>query len=103
MKAAVAKEPTPWCEIILLLATIAFYSLLLCGCNTPNKTSYVNGVILWTSSTALGIGYGEHIEVAPGGKLKRTIKGEKDTLTLTIDNAEVKPEEVGAEKDAVPK
>lgn len=93
MKAAVAEEPTPWCEIILLLATIAFYSLLLCGCNTPNKTSYVNGVILWTSSTALGIGYGEHIEVAPGGKVHRKINGKKDTLELAIDNTAVKANE----------
>ena len=101
--ATIAKEHTPWFEIISLLATTFLLSWLFCGCSTPYRTSYSNGVIFWTSSTAIGIGYGEHIEVAPGGKIKRTIKGGKDTLTLTINNAEVKPEEVGAEKDAVPK
>ena len=61
------------------------------GCQTP-RTSYTNGVVFWTSSTAFGLGYGEYIEVAPGGKLERSIKGEKDTLTLAIDNTQVKEE-----------
>ena len=64
---------------------------LLCGCQTP-RTSYMNGVIFWGSTSAIGIGYGEYIEVAPGGKVDRKIKGEKDTLHLFIDNGEVKEE-----------
>ena len=65
----------------------------LCGCQTP-RTSYMNGVIFWGSTSAIGIGYGEYIEVAPGGKVERKIKGEKDTLHLAIDNGEVKGDEV---------
>ena len=61
----------------------------LCGCQTP-RTSYMNGVIFWGSTSAIGIGYGEYIEVAPGGKVDRKIKGEKDTLHLAIDNGEVR-------------
>lgn len=76
---------------ILLFAISLAVLALLCGCQTP-RTSYMNGVIFWTSSTAIGLGYGEYIEVAPGGKVDRKIKGEKDTLHLFIDNGEVKEE-----------
>ena len=90
--ATVAKEPTPWFEIIILLATTFLLSWLFCGCSSA-RTSYTNGVIFWTSSTALGIGYGEYIEVAPGGKVHRKINGKKDTLELAIDNTAVKADE----------
>lgn len=74
---------------ILLFAISLAVLALLCGCQTP-RTSYMNGVIFWGSTSAIGIGYGEYIEVAPGGKVDRKIKGEKDTLHLFIDNGEVK-------------
>ena len=68
--------------------------VLLSGCQSPS-TFYMNGVIVWASTSAFGFGYGEYIEVAPGGKVDRKIKGEKDTLTLKIDNKAVKVEEEG--------
>lgn len=69
---------------------------LFIGCQSP-RTSYTNGVIFFSSSTAIGFGYGEYIEVAPGGKLERTIKGEKDTLKLKIDNSCVEGESGNAD------
>ena len=83
---------------ILLFAISLAGLALLCGCQTP-RTSYMNGVIFWTSSTAIGLGYGEYIEVAPGGKVDRKIKGEKDTLHLSIDNGEVKVKREEKEND----
>ena len=79
-------------DILLFAGTLAAMALF-CGCQTP-RTSYMNGVIFWGSTSAIGIGYGEYIEVAPGGKVERKIKGEKDTLDLKIDNGEVKGDEV---------
>lgn len=83
-------DPRTLGDILLFAISLAVLALL-CGCQTP-RTSYMNGVIFWTSSTAIGLGYGEYIEVAPGGKVDRKIKGEKDTLHLFIDNGEVKEE-----------
>lgn len=77
---------------ILLFAISLAVIALLCGCQAP-RTSYMNGVIFWTSSTAIGLGYGEYIEVAPGGKVDRKIKGEKEQHHLAIDNSEVKVKE----------
>ena len=77
-------------DILLFFASIAI--LALCGCQTP-RSSYTNGVILWMGSTALGVGYGEYIEVAPGGKVHRKITGQKDKLELIIDNSAVKVKE----------
>lgn len=76
-------------KLLFFLTLTALFS----GCQTP-RTSYTNGVIFFSSSTAIGFGYGEYIEVAPGGKLERTIKGEgeKGTLKLKIDNTGVKEE-----------
>lgn len=84
-------DPRTLGDILLFAISLAVLALL-CGCQTP-RTSYMNGVIFWTSSTAIGLGYGEYIEVAPGGKVDRKIKGEKDTLHLFIDNGEVKVKE----------
>ena len=79
-----------WMQSLALMALIIL--ILCCGCQNP-RTSYMNGVIFWGSTSAIGIGYGEYIEVAPGGKLDRIIKGEKDTLKLNIDNSKVKVKE----------
>lgn len=76
---------------LLMVAWVLVMEWFLCGCQTP-RTSYMNGVIFWGSTSAIGIGYGEYIEVAPGGKVERKINGEKDTLHLAIDNGEVKGE-----------
>ena len=82
------------CAMMLLMAAwVLVMAWFLSGCQTP-RTSYMNGVIFWGSTSAIGIGYGEYIEVAPGGKVDRKIKGEKDTLDLKIDNGEVKGDEV---------
>lgn len=81
-------------DILLFAGTLAVM-VLLSGCATKTCTSYMNGVIFWASSSAFGFGYGEYIEVAPGGKVDRKIKGEKDTLKLKIDNKAVKVEEEG--------
>ena len=68
-----------WCIVMFMW---------LSGCQSP-RTSYTNGVIFGSNGSMLWLGYGEYIEVAPGGKLDRSIKGESDTLTLKIDNGEV--------------
>ena len=78
--------------IVSAVVMVIVMMILCCGCQNP-RTSYMNGVIFWGSTSAIGIGYGEYIEVAPGGKLDRTIKGEKDTLKLNIDNSKVKIKE----------
>lgn len=61
--------------------------LALAGCQTP-RTSYTNGLIVWCSTSAIGIGWGEYIEVAAGGKLKRVISGKDvEKSELLIDNS----------------
>ena len=49
--------------IIMVAATF-------CGCQSP-RTSYMNGVVVWCSTSAVGIGFGEYIEVPAGGELHR--------------------------------
>lgn len=70
--------------------------LALAGCQSP-RTSYTNGLIVWCSTSAVGIGWGEYIEVSAGGYLDRTITNKCDkvlggntTSRITIDNREVK-------------
>ena len=61
--------------------------LALAGCQSP-RTSYTNGFIVWCSTSAIGIGWGEYIEVAAGGKLKRVISGKDiEKSELLIDNS----------------
>lgn len=68
------------CLIILLFVA------LFCGCQNP-RTGYMNGLIIWTSSNAVGIGWGEYIEVGEGGKLERVINnGDGIKNTVKIDN-----------------
>ena len=74
--------------MLLLAAWVLAMAWFLSGCQSP-RTSYTNGVIFGSNGSMLWLGYGEYIEVAPGGKLDRSIKGESDTLTLKIDNGEV--------------
>lgn len=70
--------------------------LALAGCQTP-RTSYTNGLIVWCSTSAVGIGWGEYMEVPAGGYLERSITnrcekvfGENTTSRITIDNRDVK-------------
>lgn len=70
--------------------------LALAGCQTP-RTSYTNGLIVWCSTSAVGIGWGEYAEVPAGGKLMRVTtnscariigQGDSETISrLTIDNS----------------
>jgi hypothetical protein len=76
---------------------IAILPLLsFAGCQSP-ATIYTNGLILWCSTSAIGIGWGEYAEVPAYGYLERVITnkcdkvfGENTTSRITIDNREVK-------------
>lgn len=52
---------------ILFISAVA---AAFCGCQSP-RTSYMNGVVVWCSTSAVGIGFGEYIEVPAGGELYR--------------------------------
>lgn len=54
---------------ILLITSVV---TALCGCQSP-RTSYMNGVVVWWSTTAIGFGFGEYIEVSAGGELHRSM------------------------------
>lgn len=70
----------------LLFLCVVIGIIFFCGCQTP-RTSYTNGLIVWCSTSAIGIGWGEYIEVAAGGKLKRVISGKDvEKSELLIDN-----------------
>ena len=74
----------------------AILLFICCGCQSP-ATIYTNGLILWCSTTAIGIGWGEYAEVPSGGKLVRVttnscarIIGSGDSATISrliIDNS----------------
>ena len=78
-----------WIDLSWLFFCVVVFAVLFCGCQTP-RSSYTNGVIVLMSTTKLAFGWGEYIEVAPGGKVHRKITGEKDKLELIIDNGAVK-------------
>jgi hypothetical protein len=81
---------------ILLLSIVIGLSVAVCGCQSPSAV-YTNGLIVWCSTSAVGIGWGEYAEVAAGGKLDRVstnrcdnIVGDGDTgaaSRLRIDNS----------------
>lgn len=52
---------------ILFISAVA---AAFCGCQSP-RTSYMNGVVVWCSTSAVGFGFGEYIEVPAGGELHR--------------------------------
>jgi hypothetical protein len=54
---------------ILFISAVA---AAFCGCQTPG-TNYMNGVVVWCSTSAVGIGFGEYIEVSAGGELHRAM------------------------------
>lgn len=80
----------------MLFIIVVGLSVAVCGCQSP-ATIYTNGLIVWCSSSAVGIGWGEYAEVAAGGKLDRVstnrcdnIVGDGDTAAasrLRIDNS----------------
>lgn len=49
---------------------IILFAFALAGCRSPG-TSYMNGVVVWCSTSAIGFGFGEYIEVPAGGELHR--------------------------------
>lgn len=56
-----------WYFMVILFLAAAFS-----GCQNP-RTSYMNGVVVWVSSSAVGFGFGEYIEVPAGGELYRSV------------------------------
>lgn len=80
----------------LLFLCVVIGIFLFCGCQSP-RTSYTNGLIVWCSTSAIGIGWGEYAEVPSGGKLVRIttnscarIIGSGDSATISrliIDNS----------------
>lgn len=92
-------------RVLIILLAVA-----LAGCQSP-RTSYMNGVVVWWSTTAIGFGFGEYIEVAAGGELHRATTNSapcvlKDGVvsgasTIDIRNApdvEAKEEKADADK-----
>ena len=73
----------------------AILLVICCGCQSP-ATIYTNGLILWCSTSAIGIGWGEYAEVPSGGKLSRAITNDVSSIiregrdyynnNITIDN-----------------
>lgn len=53
-------------RILLITSVVTAF----CGCQSP-RTSYMNGVVVWCSTSAIGFGFGEYIEVPAGGELHR--------------------------------
>lgn len=80
---------------LLFISVVIGIIFLFCGCQSP-RTSYTNGLIVWCSTSAIGIGWGEYAEVPAGGKLVRVttnscarIIGSGDSATISrliIDN-----------------
>lgn len=62
------------------------------GCQSPRST-YMDGFVLWFSGSAVGIGFGEYVEIAPGGKFCRSatndvaavIGNERNYSSSTVD------------------
>lgn len=81
---------------ILFISVVIGIIFICVGCQTP-RTSYTNGLIVWCSTSAIGIGWGEYAEVPAGGKLVRIttnscarIIGSGDSATISrliIDNS----------------
>lgn len=64
------KLKMPPFEAWYFFMVIALFAAVFSGCQTPG-TTYMNGVVVWWSTTAIGFGFGEYIEVAAGGELHR--------------------------------
>lgn len=52
---------------VLFISAVA---AAFCGCQSPGAR-YMNGVVVWCSTSAIGFGFGEYIEVPAGGELYR--------------------------------
>ena len=52
---------------ILFISAVA---ATFCGCQSP-RTSYMNGVVVWCSTSAMGCGCGEYSDVPAGGERDR--------------------------------
>ena len=59
--------------------TLCLIAAFICGCQSPS-TIYTNGLIVWCSTSAVGIGWGEYIEVASGGKFDRAMTNDAPAL-----------------------
>ena len=86
-------------------------AVALAGCQNP-RTIYTNGVIVWCSTSAIGFGFGEYIEVPAGGELDRVSTNSAPCLwkdgiaaansNIAIRNGGVKTDPgVPAEKDGL--
>lgn len=91
---------------VLLISAVA---AAFCGCQNP-RTSYMNGVVVWCSTSAIGFGFGEYIEVPAGGELYRATTNSAPcvwsdgvatgTSTIDIRNAPaVEPKEEKSDAD----
>ena len=91
-------------RVLIILLAVA-----LAGCKSQ-RTIYTNGVIIWCSTSAVGFGFGEYIEVPAGGELDRVSTNSAPCLwkdgiaaassNIAIRNGGVKTKpEVSAEKE----
>lgn len=95
-----------------MLRLFAFLCLAaFAGCQSP-CTIYTNGLIVWCSTSAVGIGWGEYIEVAAGGKLDRASTNDVNAVLgdgrnyfasrVAIDNSNVPNDNSNHEEAAQP-
>jgi hypothetical protein len=105
----VMKLKMPPFEAWYFFMVIALFAAVFSGCQSP-RTSYMNGVVVWCSTSAVGIGFGEYIEVSAGGELHRAMTNSAPcvwsdgvatgTSTIDIRNAPaVEPKEEKADAD----
>jgi hypothetical protein len=52
---------------IALLMVLLSIGVIVAGCQAP-RASYANGLVLWCSASAVGVGFGQYAEVPAGGK-----------------------------------
>lgn len=62
-----------------LVAVMLTIGLIVSGCYAQSA-SYSNGLVLWCSASAVGVGYGQYAEIPPGGK----IEFKSDTVTPCV-------------------
>lgn len=53
--------------VVALLMILLAIGVIVAGCQAP-RASYANGLVLWCSANAVGVGFGQYAEVPAGGK-----------------------------------
>ena len=86
---------------IIMLAAACGLVAILAGCQSP-RTSYAKGLIVFCSTSAVGIGFGEYIEVPAGGKFNRVSTNDAPCIVtdgrafladgIDVDNSAAVPE-----------